>query len=449
MATAKKKSAKKAPAKIKSPAAKKKPAQKKKSTTAKKTAAKKTVAKKKYVAKKKSTARKKNSRKKAAPKSTVTTMTPATKTALVTGAAGFVGSHVVDQLQKAGMTVIATDTPGARLSFQRNSDAEFVGADITRSESIAKVFKDRQIDYVVHVAALYDLGAPEDQLMHVNRDGTENVCMAALDAHVKHVVVFSTADIYGQPRNTPVSEDTPANPQNDYAKSKYEGEKRAIAISQVHGLPLTVLRPTVVYGPRSRYIAAVFFSIPGIVRSLIDRLGVEDEVIYLFTGGAITNWVHARDLARSVEFLLGNQAALGNIYNVADDNPVTLSELFSVIFQPFGFSWKGVVPFPTRISSKLAKFAMNLPPTSFDRITDFMQEEWDRIKEHYSLSDDLQPRLDKDFLSFMLGDRIYDNSKLKNLGFTYKYPDPRKGFSDAIKWYQKNKWLPRIEKMVY
>lgn len=59
------------------------------------------------------------------------------------------------------------------------------------------------------------------------------------------------------------------------------------------------------------------------------------------------------------------------------------------------------------------------------------------------------PRLDRDLLSFLLGDRVYDNTRLKDLGFTFRYPDPRKGFSDAIKWYQKNKWLPRIEKTVY
>jgi nucleoside-diphosphate-sugar epimerase len=454
MATAKSKSAKKTAAGNSTPASK--PGAKKAPVRKTADAAAKTV-KAKTPAAKKTAAKKSVSRKPAARKATPAEQPQAAplalettrKTVLVTGAAGFVGSHIVEKLQREGMTVIATDTPGARPAFERSCDAEFVGADITRPESIAKVFQNRKIDFVVHVAALYDLGAPEDQLMRVNRDGVENVCLAALDAHVSHVIVFSTADVYGLPRTMPVTEDTPPNPLNAYSKSKWEGEKKAMAIAQVHGLPLTVLRPTVVYGPRSRYIASVFFSVPGLVRSMSDRLGIEDDVLYAFAGGATINWVHARDLARAVHFLLGRSDARGRIFNVADDYPVTLSELFSVIFLPFGFEWKSVVPFPRRAVSRIARMAMTLPPASFDKITEFMQDEWDRVKERYGLSDDLQPRLDKDLLSFLIGDRIYDNSKLKELGFTFRYPDPRKGFSDAIKWYQKNKWLPRIEKTVY
>ena len=430
MATAKKKTAaKKAPAKKKATAAKKK--------TAKKAAPKKKApARKKAVAEKKPAAAKKKA-------------APAPKTILITGSAGFVGSHIVEEMLRAGLRVVATDYPGANLAPARKAGAETIEADITDPASIEAVFETHKINYVAHVAALYDLGAARESLMRVNRDGTANVCEAARAAGVEHLLYFSTGDVYGQPKEMPIHEDMPANPLNAYAESKYAGEKIARKMCVDQGLPVTVIRPTVVYGQRSRYVASVFFSIPGIVRSIGDRLKTDTRTLHVFHGGAVVSWVHARDLARAVRFLIGNKQAVGEVYNVSDDRPISLEELFRIMFPPFGYEWKGVIPYPKKVVSLFAKAAMHLPPGLFDRLSEFMQEEWESVKEHYDLSDDLQPRFDKDFLSFMLGDRVYDNSKIKELGFELKYPDPAKGFKEAIEWYQANKWLPSVEQDVY
>jgi nucleoside-diphosphate-sugar epimerase len=432
-------------AKAATPRAAKKKAAGKKVVKKKATVKKKAPAKKKAIAKKKPIAEKKTVAEKQQPVETK-------KTVLVTGAAGFVGSHVVEELLDAGMRVLATDFPGAYLAPARKAGAETFEADITSAESIAAVFKGQKVNYVVHVAALYDLGATREELMPVNRDGTYNVCAAARDAGAEHVIVFSSCDIYGQPENMPITEDFPANPLNAYAESKYAGEKVARKMHVDEGLPVTVIRPTVVYGPRCRYIASVFFSIPGIVRSIGDRLhgpagGM--RVLPVFTGGSLVSWVHADDLAGVVHFLLGRQDVIGEVYNVSDDRPLSLQELFATIFPPFGYEWKGVIPYSKKLVSAFAKMAMRLPDAMFQRMTKFMRNEWDYIKEEYDLSDDLQPRFDRDFLSFMLGDRVYDNSRIKALGYKLRYPDPEQGFKEAIEWYQKNKWLPRIEGMVF
>ena len=367
------------------------------------------------------------------------------KTVVVTGAAGFVGSHAVEELIAAGMRVIATDYPGSNLAPARKAGAKTMEADITVPAEIDAVFNAQPVDYAVHIAALYDLGASEEKLMRVNRDGSANVFKAALNANVSHAIYFSSGDVYGQPKEMPITEDFPANPINAYAKSKLAGEKAGMELSARRGLPLTIIRPTVIYGPRSRYIASVFFSIPGITRSIGMRLGSERHTLHGFSGGVKVSWVHARDLAGVVRFILNREDTIGNIYNIADDHPLSLEELFKIIFGVFGYSWEGSAPYPRHIIASFARFAMNMPDSFVNRINEFMQSEWDNIQEKYDLSDDLVPRFDRDFFSFMLGDRVYDNSKIKALGYTFQYPEARAGFREAIHWYQQRKWLPHID----
>lgn len=422
-------------------AAKKKTAKKK--TGSKRPAVKISVAKKKPPAvKKKAVAR--------APKATAAKKAaPDRDAVLVTGAAGFVGSHIVDEFLSSGFCVVATDFPGSYLAPARHAGAATVEADITRLDSITPLFEAYKIRYVAHVAALYDLGAPRDKLMTVNRDGTANVCRAARETGARHVMILSSGDVYGQPKNMPITEDFPANPVSGYALSKYAGEKEARHICADSDLGVTVLRPGFVYGPRSRYVASVFYSIPGIIRSIEDRFHFDARTLHAFSGGVAASWVHAADLARAVRFLMGNESAFDEIFNVADDRALSMEELFSIIVQPFGYEWKGVVPLSKRNISRVAGLAMNLPDSFFKRLTEFMRDEWEHVKETYDLSDDLQPKFDRDFLSLLLSDRVYDNSKLKSLGFQLRYPDPLEGFHESIHWYQKYKWLPRVEETVF
>lgn len=443
MAVSKKTTVKKA---AKKPAAKKAAAKK---PAAKKAPARKAVPRPKAaVAKKKAPVKRKPAAKKAKP-AVVRAVPEDRGGVLVTGAAGFVGSHIVEEFLSSGFRVVATDFPGSYLAPMRNAGADTIEADITSAESIGAVFEGRNIRYVAHVAALYDLGAPRDKLMRVNRDGTSCVCMAAQANNVEHVMILSTGDVYGQPKNMPITEDFPANPISDYALSKYAGEKEARRLFMEGGPSVTVLRPGFVYGPRSRYVASVFYSIPGVMRSVEDRFHLDAHTLRAFSGGVSASWVHAADLARAVRFLMGKDAAFGEIFNVADDRPLSMEELFSMIVQPFGYEWKGVAPLSKYMMSRLASLAMSLPDSFFKRLTGFMQEEWEHVKESYDLSDDLQPKFDRDFLSFLLGDRVYDNSKLKSLGFSLKYPDPFEGFHESIQWYQKFKWLPRVEETIF
>lgn len=423
-------------------AARKAAAAKKKKAARKKPASKKSATKK--PATKKPATKKAAAKKPAAKKSAGAARKAPGKTALVTGAAGFVGGHVVEELIEAGMTVIATDFTGTDLSAAEAAGAIAMHADITKPDSIGEVFKLRKVDYVVHVAALYDLGATLDKLMPVNRGGTKNVCRAALEAGVEHFIYFSSGDVYGQPKKMPIDETFAPNPINPYAESKFAGEREARKFYRDHGLPVTIIRPTVIYGPRSKYVAAAFFSIPGIVKAIGDQINVHHKELTVFSGGAHMSWVHAKDLSGAVRFILGNKDTIGEVYNVADDRPITLQELFETVFGAYGYEWKGTFPYPKTIIASFAKLAMHFPSIFFMGITAFMRSEWNKTREKYGVDEALQPRFDRDFMSYMLGDRVYDNSKIKKAGYKFRYPDAIEGLKETLKWYQDNNWLPVI-----
>lgn len=426
MATAKKKKSDAKKKTKKKTAKRKKPAsEKKKSAVAKKSAKKKKTAKKKPAAKKKTVRR---------------------KCALITGAAGYVGGHMVEEFVSAGYKVIANDIPGANLDVARAAGAEIVEADFTDATSLGAMFKGK-VHYVIHVGALYDLGARRRDLMRVNRDGTRNLAEAAVDAGVERFVYFSTGDIHGQVDHI-ITEDTPPAPLNAYAESKWKGERVVRRLHKTQGLPIIVIRPTVIYGPRGRYAASNFFCIPGIVHVITNRLNLQQyRELTVFSDGPLFNWVHVRDITGAVRFLVGKPEAVGNAYNVSDDDPMTLGEFLGVVFEMFDYEWQPTFQYPTKFVAAFARLGMRMPTFMFDLMTKFMQAHWGEVRDMYGLTDDINPRFSRDFMTFMLGDRIYDNSQLKGLGYELRYPDSREGFRETFEWYREHRWLPKIDEV--
>ncbi|MEW5944986.1 MAG: NAD(P)-dependent oxidoreductase [bacterium] len=390
--------------------------------------------------KKKHTARRKGKKRKAKPAAGGRKRRGAGAVVLVTGAAGFVGSSMVEEMTDAGHAVVATDLPGSNLGAARKAGAKVVEADFTATEDAARLFESK-VDYVVHVAALYDLSAERRDLMRVNRDGTRNVAESALDAGVKQFFYFSTGDIHGQVDGL-ITEDTPPNPLNAYAESKWAGEKLLWRLHRLRNLPLTVIRPTVIYGPRCRYTASNFFCIPGVVYAIQDRLGRDVRELPVFSDGPRISWVHVRDVTGAVRFLMGKPGAVGKAFNIADDDPMTLEEIFTLIFEAFGYKWVPARPYPTRLVAAIGRIGMNMPRFSFDLAAQFMGRNWRRVQEKLGLSEDLKPSFSRDYMSFMLGDRVFDNSRIKEAGYRFRYPDSREGFRETFEWYRARRWLP-------
>jgi len=177
---------------------------------------------------------------------------------LVTGGAGFIGSHLVDLLIDKGHQVMVIDNLSiGRLSnlehLNTNKNLTFVEADIRDYETIEPLFK--QQDWVFHLAALADI-VPSienpDDYFTTNVDGTYNVLKASKKQGVKRFVYSASSSCYGLAEQIPTPEEAPIQPEYPYALTKRMGEELVLHWQQVYGLPANCLRFFNVYGPRVR-----------------------------------------------------------------------------------------------------------------------------------------------------------------------------------------------------
>lgn len=179
--------------------------------------------------------------------------------ALVTGAAGFIGSHLAEKLLKDGHSVVGLDNLvsgnlGNIKELKSSRRFNFIKADVSiYSRTLANCFRD--IDWVFHLAALADIvpSVVAPLTYHKNNvDGTVNVLEASRKNHVKRFIYAASSSCYGIPKMFPTLETAEISPQYPYALTKYLGEQYVLHWGKVYKLPVVSLRLFNVYGPRSR-----------------------------------------------------------------------------------------------------------------------------------------------------------------------------------------------------
>ena len=178
--------------------------------------------------------------------------------ALVTGGAGFIGSHLVDRLLADGLEVVVVDNFSTgrpqNLAHQKGNDRlTLLQADVSDAAAIKPAFEG--VDWVFHLAALADIvpsiERPTDYF-RANVVGTQAVLEAARAAKVKRLVYAASSSCYGIPDSFPTPETAPVRPQYPYALTKYLGEELVLHWGLVYGMPVVSTRFFNVYGPRSR-----------------------------------------------------------------------------------------------------------------------------------------------------------------------------------------------------
>ena len=252
---------------------------------------------------------------------------------LVTGGAGFIGSHITRTLLERGDQVRILDnfSSGKRENL-KGLDVELIEGDLRDSSKVAEAVKGMNI--VFHEAAF--VSVPESmekplECLDVNVTGTSILFEAARKAGVKRVVVASSAAVYGDSEAYPLSEETPLRQLSPYATSKRIDEKYAELFTNQFGLEVAALRYFNVYGPRqrpdSRYAAAV----PIFIRRMLDNKPI---TIY-GDGGQTRDLVNVRDVVQANLLASEHPAAPGKIFNVCTGVETRLLDLLDILYEIF------------------------------------------------------------------------------------------------------------------
>lgn len=245
---------------------------------------------------------------------------------LITGGAGFIGSHIADYFIEKGDEVVVLDNLSSGKKENLSKKTKLIIGSVTDKEILEKAVKG--VDCIFHLAAVVSvpLSFQKPKLcMKVNVDGTKNVLEAALKNNVKKVIFSSSAAVYGNNLHTPLKEDEPHKPLSPYADSKVKGEKLCIEYSK-KGLKTCVLRYFNVYGirqdPKSPYSGVI---------TLFSEKAKKSEDITIYGDGLQT-----RDFINVSDIVQANVLAmekLEGIYNVARGEEITIKKLAEEIIR--------------------------------------------------------------------------------------------------------------------
>ena len=248
---------------------------------------------------------------------------------LITGGAGFIGSHVADKLVAEGCEVLVLDnlSTGLAENLQHHLDIGKVSlfrGDIRDEGLVNGVVK--EVDAIVHLAAITNV---PNSVIHpvltneVNVGGTLNLLRASLDGDVKRFLLVSSCAVYGEPHYVPVDEEHPTDPLSPYAASKLAAEYYCRVFRHSYGLKTEVLRPFNVYGPRQRREDAY----SGVITRFVDNLFCGKPLVVYGDGSQTRDFVHVYDVAEAVWLALSVDGAVGQVLNVGYGESVKVGEL--------------------------------------------------------------------------------------------------------------------------
>ncbi|AMM54438.1 SDR family oxidoreductase [Pyrococcus kukulkanii] len=302
------------------------------------------------------------------------------KLIIVTGGAGFIGSHIAETLAEDNDVVVIDNLYSGKIE-NVPENVKFINADVRDFEAIADII--READYVFHEAAQISVDeSVRDPVFteEVNVIGTLNVLMALAEGNGK-LIFASSAAVYGDNPNLPLKESETLSPISPYGVTKLAGEHYCRVFYEIYGVPTVVLRYFNVYGPRQSSAYA------GVI-SIFMRNAIKNEPLTIFGDGKQTrDFIYVKDVVEANLLVAQKKKAEGEIFNVATGKETTVLELALKIIDLSG-------------SSSSIVFA---PPRPGD-----------------------------------IRRSVADISKLKKLGFSPKYT-LEEGLKETFEWF-KNEW---------
>lgn len=323
------------------------------------------------------------------------------KTVLVTGADGFIGSHLTEKLVKEGANVKALaqynsfNNWGWLEDVDCKEDIEVLCGDVRDADYIRHITKN--VDEIFHLAALiaipYSYIAP-DSYIDTNIKGTLNVCQAARDNGVSKTIITSTSEVYGTARYVPIDEKHPKQPQSPYSATKIGADAIAKSFYNAFELPVTIARPFNTYGPRQ--------SARAIIPTIITQIASGKKEIKLGDLTPTRDFNYVKDTCSGFVALAKCDKINGEEINIGSNYEISMKDTLNLI-----------------------KEIMN---SDVEFVTDEQR---------------LRPKNSE-------VNRLWcDNTKIKELtGFSPEY-DIRRGLEETVKWFSNPENLKKYKADIY
>jgi UDP-glucose 4-epimerase len=254
---------------------------------------------------------------------------------LVTGGAGFIGSHFVDSIisdvKSEKIVILDNLSTGKIENIARDIRIEYIKGDVSDNARIEYLFKTNKFDYIIHLAAIASVQDSIDNpiLTHrVNFDSTLHLLECARkQGGIKRFVFASSAAVYGDKPDLPCRESSMVNPISPYGIDKYASERFVVNYAKLFGVPSTAFRFFNVYGPRQNPSSPY----SGVISIFADHLLHKGGVITIFGDGEQTrDFVFVKDLVAVIRYAMQNKKAIGEVYNIGTGKQTSLNELARV-----------------------------------------------------------------------------------------------------------------------
>jgi nucleoside-diphosphate-sugar epimerase len=324
----------------------------------------------------------------------------------ITGGTGLLGTHLALHYAGLGTQVVAVGKQVTNAERQNTADLREAGVEVVLASITDEDVLRRCVpgsDLVFHIAAaMREANMPDQGFWDVNVEATRRLLELSRAEGVKRFVYCSSIGVLGKSMHKPSTEESPCNPQDIYQVTKKAAEDLCLEYQKAHNFPLSVVRPADVYGPRDRRLLKLF---KGIKKRRFLMIG---------SGKNEHHMVHAADMVQAFRLAAEVDAAIGEVFIIAEGCPVRVNRLVEMIAEATG--------------SPVPRLKVPLLPVQALAIA------VERVCKPFGIQPPLYPRR----VDFFRTDYGFDISKAKRiLGYQPQY-DLRRGLQDTLTWYEQH-----------
>lgn len=295
------------------------------------------------------------------------------KRVLVTGADGFIGSHLTEMLVAKGNHVRALSQYNSFNNWgwlehvNCKDDIEIISGDIRDAYFCKEICKD--IDVVFHLAALiaipYSYIAP-NSYVETNINGTLNICQAAKEKGIERIIHISTSEVYGTAQYVPINEEHPLQPQSPYSASKIAADAMAMSFYNSFELPLTIARPFNAYGPRQ--------SARAVIPTIITQIANGMREIKLGDVSTTRDFNYVNDTCRGLLALAECESAIGETVNIGSNSEISIGDVFKLVRELMNSDVEFITDQQRLRPDKSEVFRLWCDNSKLKKLTDFKTE---------------------------------------------------------------------------